>query len=153
MRTCTIYVYIYRARLYAMGTMRAVWRGKRCESHVSLFLLLSDNRNCIHITQSRGGSCIRTGAWISRARFPKRATSTKSRKHPRHVRRRSVSVLRLTHFCRDVSHREIRPRPVTTLLQRHTATCIIFAGIAKGDRVRRLSVICADWIDRDDAGQ
>lgn len=39
--------------------------GKRCESHVSLFLLLSDNRNCIYVTQS-WRKLHKDGRWISR---------------------------------------------------------------------------------------
>lgn len=104
-RVCT---YMYPSRTLYTGTMRGELysAGKRCESHVSLFLLLSDNRNCIHVTQSRR-KLHKDRRWISRV-SPETGhvneiaqTST-----PRTTRERFCSATDT--FLPGVSRREIR---------------------------------------------
>lgn len=92
------------------------------KSHVSLSVLLSDNRNCIRVMQSRR-KLHKDGRDIPR--FPKRATSKNSRKHPRHVRRGiSASDVFLSFLYLAIYS---RIRVIMTLRwRRHTMVKIIF---------------------------
>lgn len=142
-----IYIYVPVAHIARDGYNESelcIAGGDARKSHVSLFLLLSDNRNCIHVTQSR------------RKLHKDRCISRASRNGPRQRNRanihatygdESVSALRLTHFCRSYLAALPHPRPITTLRRRD------IVHYSRGESDCLLLVIAADYRAGESARQ